>query len=470
MERTTAEALFLARAEELGGKQLISKIFAAHKKADRSKKLAKVRATNEAIYNSDACPFLTRDNSGKPEVTIQNFKHIMLSDKQYECVRFNELANYPEKHIIDPLTGKLSIERWRDVDEASSKEYIEAQYGIYSDKKHYDALRILFHERSYNPVMDILKTLQWDGEERCEHFLTKWAKADDTPYIHECSRLIFAGGIWRMMRPGCKMDDVVILIGNQGSGKSRLVRFLAVNDAYFGEVKSVDGKEAIEQLDGKWVCEIPELAAFTKQKEVEGVKAFITRQKDNYRKPFDRNVDDRPRRCIFIGTTNVEAPLLDATGGRRFYPVHVRCDGYDLYRHEQECREYILQCWAEALKKFEDGKMPNFAREDLVSEYRKMQSAATQDDWRIGAIESYLAQQPLNTFVCVKQIMTEVLSPDEEHPINPTPKDSKDIGIIMSKMEGWSKSDERQYFEKYGRQRGWRKVSGNEVDVKELPF
>ena len=441
---------------------MLSKIFSAYQKKEKQENLESVRRYNDALYQSNDVPFLEMDTEGKPKPTIFNFKSIMLKKDFYANVRFNVLANYAERHIVTVKGGKetVNIRRWTDADEALSKEYIEQEFGIYSDKKHYDALRILFQERSYNPVLEILQNLpKWDGVERCEHFLTKWALADDTPYVHECSRLIFAGGVWRMMLPGCKMDDVIVLVGKQGGGKSSLIRFLALHDDYFGEIKTVEGDKATEQLAGKWVLEIPELAAFTRAKEVEAVKAFITRQKDSYRKPYDRNVDDRPRRCIFIGSTNNPNFLVDLTGNRRFYPVQTHSVGYDLFRHENECRDYIAMCWAEALQKYEEGRMPNYANESLVDEYRKAQEYATQDDWRIGVIEQYLAQKSVGDFVCVKELVDKALSFDKEHPLNPTPRDSKDIGIIVSRMDGWEKTNKGEYTADYGRQRGWRKVA-----------
>lgn len=464
-ERATAQSLFLARATELKSKSLLSKIFSAYQRKEKQENLESVRRYNEAMYQGNDVPFMEMDSEGKPKPTIFNFKSIMLKKDFYANVRFNVLANYAERHITTVKNGKetITIRRWTDADEALSKEYIEQEFGIYSDKKHYDALRILFQERSYNPVLEILQNLpKWDGVNRCEMFLTKWALADDTPYVHECSRLIFAGGIWRMMLPGCKMDDVVVLIGRQGGGKSSLIRFLALHDDYFGEIKTVEGDKATEQLAGKWICEIPELAAFTRAKEVEAVKAFITRQKDSYRKPYDRNVDDRPRRCIFVGSTNNPNFLVDLTGNRRFYPVQTRSVGYDLFKHENECRDYIAQCWAEALAKYNDGNMPNYADEKLVAEYRKAQDNATQDDWRIGAIESYLDDKAVGEFVCVKELMENVLSPDRDHPLNPTPRDSKDIGIIMSRMDGWQRTEIRRYTAKYGQQRGWIKMAESE--------
>ena len=78
-----------------------------------------------------------------------------------------------------------SVQPWSDAAEAWSLGYIEHNYGIYSKDKHMAALRLLFKERGYNPIIDIVDHITWDGENRCEHFLRTWAKVDDTPYSRE---------------------------------------------------------------------------------------------------------------------------------------------------------------------------------------------------------------------------------------------------------------------------------------------
>ncbi len=315
---------------------------------------------------------LKTNKKSMPLKTVDNFLLVMRNDSFYEGVRFNEMSGRAEVHKT--VNGVLNIEKWSDTHEATSRAYIEKNYQIYDVGKHTDALRILFEERRYNPVKELVESVKWDGEERCIHFLHRWAKVEDSDYTREVSRLIFAGGIHRLYAPGTKFDDVPILIGTkQGEGKSSLIRYLAINDEFYGEVAQMEGQQSIEQLSGKWICEISELLALTKTKEQEAVKAYITRQVDTYRKPYDKQVTDLPRRCVFIGTSNNSNPLSDKSGNRRWYPVYVNCNGYDIFDHEAEIREYIGQCWAEALFKYNMGEMPNFANRKYVDLYREAQ-------------------------------------------------------------------------------------------------
>ena len=416
----------------------------------------------------ESAPTLRYGKDDKLKNEISNYLGIMESDERYANIKFNEMAGRAEIHLQED--GKLKIVPWSDADEAQSMMYIESKYGLYSKDKHSAALRILFENRAYNPIIDIVDHVEWDGVPRCQQFLHEWAKVEDTPYTREVSRLIFAGGIHRLYAPGTKFDDVPILIGTkQGEGKSSLIRFLAVNDQYYGEVTLMDGQQAIEQLRGKWICEISELLALTKSKEQEAAKAYITRQVDSYRKPWDKNVSNLPRRCVMIGSTNSDAFLSDKTGNRRYYPVEVHCNGYDLFDHEQECRDYILQCWAEARVRYKSGMMPNFADRSLVNEYREAQENAMQDDWRVGAIMDFLDKKLPGELTCVREVCHRALSSNPDMPREPTLVESKDIGAIITRLPYWEKAG-RKYIANYGQQRCWRKKDDAPMPVPDDPF
>lgn len=450
LERLRLQTLMALRAKDLRITREFSALLKGYQQ--KNKALEDAYALRRASSRS-AIP-LKRDGKGNPLSTIDNILLVMQSDDYYRGVFYNRLTNSPEIHESE------NIRRWNSADEADSRHYLEAAYGIYSENKHRDALKILFREREYHPVQDIINAVEWDGVERCEHFLTEWANADDTPYVREVSRLIFAGGIHRLYLPGCKFDNVPVLIGtNQGEGKSTLVRWLAVHDQYFAEVTEMDGQRGIEQLEGAWICEIAELLALTRTKEQEAVKSYITRQRDKYRRPYDSLTSEYPRQCIFIGTTNNEQFLKDKTGNRRFFPVRVRSSGYELYDHEQECRDYILQCWAEARAKLLKGVMPAAADRSLRSEFERMQDEAMEDDWRIGAVEAYLNKLSIGDIVCIRQIKHHALCPPDGPKQDPTPKESQELTLIMGKMAGWERTG-RIYTPNYGRQRCWRKASG----------
>ena len=167
-------------------------------------------------------------------------------------------------------------------------------------------------------------------------------------------------------------------------------------------------------------------------------------------------MSDLPRRCVMIGSTNSDAFLSDKTGNRRYYPVEVHCNGYDLFDHEQECRDYILQAWAEARELYRQNKMPNFADRSLVKEYREAQENAMQDDWRVGAIMDFLDKKLPGELTCVREVCHKALSSNLDFPKEPTLVESKDIGAIITRLPHWKKVGLKN-IGIFGRQRCWQK-------------
>lgn len=357
-----------------------------------------------------------------------------------------EFWNYHRKEWLE----------WTDAEESRMKAYFERQYSMYSQVKLTDALLIYWHNHKVNPLTDLLESLEWDGKPRVENFLHEVMKADDNEYTRECSRLIFAGGIHRAYRPGCKFDDMIVLIGTQAAGKSTIVRWLNMDDQFFREIKTISGKEGIEAIRGVWIGEVGELMAMTRVKEAEAVKAYITSQEDSYRPPYQKNVQTIPRRCVFIGTTNNPQFLTDKTGNRRFYPVKVYSFAYKLYDNEQAVREYIRQCWAEAVHLYKEGNLQPFAKAEVLEQIRAAQEAAMEDDWRIGAIEQYLADSKpqQGATVSVIELWHRALGEPEES--KPTRKDSIEITQIISNVPGWIQCP-KPIMTNWGKQRAFRK-------------
>lgn len=411
------------RAKQLGCVRDFNSIFKVF--LDDLKRFRKEVSINERIKNSTF--ELKRDGKGVPLQTIDNFLLVINNDPIFKSLKFNELSYSPEHEINGELV------RWSDADDSHAKNYLEKHYDLYHLQKYDDAMRIKFKQNSYHPIKLLIESVQWDGVERIAGFLTKWTRCEDTPYTREVSRLIFAGGINRLYRPGCKFDDMPVLIGTkQGEGKSTFVRWLALRDEFFREVSEIEGQRGIEAIEGGWICEMSELLALTKAKEVEAVKSYITKLVDTYRRPFDRRVTEHKRQCIFIGTTNKEQFLTDKTGNRRYYPVKVNQSGYDLFDKEDEIKADIIQCWAEAKAKFDQDDMKPFANRKLQREIQAMQKKAVEEDYRVDLIEDYLS----NKFeTCVLELWWRALNnPDWS---KPSRKESNEIVLILQSTGEW---------------------------------
>ena len=385
------------------------------------------------------------------KATIDNF-YRLLTDHYGDKLRLNEMTGKPERwHKV--------TQRWRewtDADESDTRAYFETTYGMYSQAKLNDALQVYFNNHRVNPLIQILDGLEWDGKPRVEHFLHDVMKAEDSDYIRECSRLIFAGGIHRAYEPGCKFDDMIVLIGGQSAGKSTIVRWLNMEDTFFREIKTIAGKEGIEAIRGVWIGEVAELMAMTRVKEAEAVKAYITSQEDAYRPPYAKHVITVPRRCMFVGTTNNPQFLTDKTGNRRFYPVKCQSFAYRLYDNEKKVKEYIRQAWAEAVHLYKEGNLQPFAKKEVLDQIRAAQEAAMEDDWRIGAIEQYLEEQKKRAGSTVSVIELWHYALNEPDESKPSRKDSIEITQIITNIPGWIQCP-NPIATKWGKQKSFRK-------------
>lgn len=189
----------------------------------------------------------------------------------------------------------------------------------------WDATLSLARENPIDPAVDRLAVLQsaWDGQPRLSIWLTATCGVPCDPYHQAVGRSIIGGMVRRIRNPGCKFDECAVLIGPQGFQKSELCRLLSPDEAWFSDSIKLGeaSKELVLLLAGKAIVEIPEMSKRTK--DVDDIKHMITTQSDMGRPAYARTPEERPRRNIFICTTNAHTPLTDNTGNRRFLPVRV---------------------------------------------------------------------------------------------------------------------------------------------------
>jgi predicted P-loop ATPase len=108
------------------------------------------------------------------------------------------------------------------------------------------------------------------------------------------------------------------------------------------EILGLNAKEQQEAVQGIWIYEIAELEGMWKS-DVTKVKLFASKTYDKARPAWGRIREDRPRRCVFVATTNEPDYLRDTTGNRRFWPVNVGTIDLDAVARDRD------QLWAEAV-------------------------------------------------------------------------------------------------------------------------
>lgn len=440
-ERTEVLNGILEKANECGILPKIQKDISVYNKAVTSM---------ERVNNNPIVCFLSTSSNGEPEPTIENFMYIMENDEQIKTMfKYDVFSN----KII--YTYHNENRTWTDNDDSMLRAYIEKHYGIYNQQKYYDAFNTVLKKRSFHPIKDIIEKEEWDGVERIDRFLVDILKCPDTDYIRETSRMIFYGGISRLYEPGCKFDYMPILIGIQGSYKSSIVNWLALDDKYYTDIPTIEGKDAMEQLQGRWICELAELLAMVRTKDVEAMKSFVTRTTDKYRESYGRRTNEFPRQCIFIGTTNDYQFLSDKTGNRRYLPIKIGLEMGQLSGKIKYVKEYILFCWREALSLYKNGKTYLMIPSKYYPDVQIEQNNVLEDDPRIGLMIQYLNDKKIGYKVCGLEIFTNCFNGIKK---NYNRLEAKEISRFMSYQKDWKRGDKSVRLGDYGVQRYWEKI------------
>ena len=422
----------------------------------------KTAITNEIRYwkqdrklsSSNVAKLLEYDEDGFVKQTTQNYQLVFNNDERYKNLfGYDTFANKLVKFTKD------GYKSWSDSDDSTTRCDIETDYGLYSPQKYYDAFNKVAQQRSFNPLKDIIENEEWDGKPRIDRFLVDIMKCDNTDYIREVSRMIFYGGINRLYRPGCKFDYMPIFIGPQGSYKSTIVNWLAIHDDYAGDVNTIEGKDALDNIQGRWICEFSELLALVRTKDVEAMKSFTTKCVDKYRASYERRTQEYPRKCIFIGTTNDTQFLSDKTGNRRYLPIKINLRAGELNNREEEVRAYILQCWREALYLFKNGKTYLTIPAKYYKEVLEAQDSAVEDDPRAGIVLDYLNDKKVGDRVCTVEIFTNCFNGVQK---KCTRLEGKEISRMLSSLPDWERSNSTHRFEQFGTQRYWEKIEVKE--------
>ncbi|MCU7522516.1 MAG: hypothetical protein HF312_20050 [Ignavibacteria bacterium] len=330
---------------------------------------------------------LSVDGHGEFESTIDNMVRILKHDPNLLGLGGHNLFT-DRYEVLQKLPWQRHTEYWSDLDDASLRHYMESTYKIEGRQKLIDAVTIVFEDGSFHPVKDYIESATWDGTERVEALLIDYLGAEDNDYVRTVTRKTLVAAVARIYNPGCKFDYMLTLIGKQGIGKSLFVKKLG--GAWASDtLVDIKGKEAYEALDGVWIMEMSELVAL-KKSDREAIKSYISKQDDTYRKAYQRNVTVNKRKCIFIGTTNDNEFLDDATGNRRFWVVETDSLRRKKTVWDDLTEAEISQIWAEALELYRSGENIMNLSSEINEKAEHMQKLHAVYDDNIGIIEEFL--------------------------------------------------------------------------------
>ncbi len=404
--------------------------------------------------------------------TIENVVIILNGDPSLAGrLAYNELSHNIVA-VKDLPWRKVSGEsQWVDADDADLRYYLERVYGVSGKDKIFDGVNVVAMAHKFHPVRAYLDSCQWDGTPRLETLLIDYLGAEDNVYTRAVTRKSLVAAVARIYRPGCKFDYMLTLRGDQGLGKSTIIAKLG-GEWFSDSFTTMQGKDAYEQVQGVWIMEVGELAGMRKA-EAETIKLYISKQVDRFRPAYGRRLQEFPRQCIFIGTTNESQFLRDTTGNRRFWVVDTpNTPRHDMW--EELTPEMVKQIWGEAVSYYKDGEKLYLspALEDYA---REVQASYEEENPKIGIVADYLDRllpenwEDMDTFdrrswleskqdgkvqretVCSMEIWAEALG---QNPDRVDRYATQEVQAIMRQIPGWKHQGNLKISAKpYGRQR-----------------
>lgn len=259
-------------------------------------------------------------------------------------LKYNQFTNKTELFGLRPYTeldDSVELLIWRAADAVGFRV-----------KKLFlrDCLQSLALENSYHPVREYLDALEWDETPRLDAMLHTYFGAEDTEYTKAVAAKTMIAAVRRIKAPGTKFDQLPVLEGTQGTGKSTALAILALKREWFTDnfALHLKSREIMEQTEGKLIVEIPELQSMRKA-DIDHVKALLSRSHDKARGAYAHYATEVGRSFVMFGTVNIDRMsgtcqyLKDVTGNRRFWGV--RTGVINLKALERD----INQIWAEAV-------------------------------------------------------------------------------------------------------------------------
>ncbi|MCB1767740.1 MAG: toprim domain-containing protein, partial [Candidatus Competibacteraceae bacterium] len=372
-----------------------------------------------AVADSESGAFTKHDTrlmrkSGSSELLKNLSNAITIVANAYPgLVGFNEFRQRIEARF--PTKWRKGSGAWTEYDTAELADAIAHRgFPSFNMELLSNAVMTVAHRNPFNPAQDRLRALaaQWDGVNRIENWLVDYLNAGrstaNSDYLREIGAAWLKGVTARVLSPGCKRDDVLVLRGPQGWLKSTAANSIAEcihPDSFTDNIGDLSSKDSRAGIRGMVIAELAELAALNKS-DIESVKAFVAGRNDHFREAYGRGERDYPRTVSFIGTTNDPTFLKDPSGNRRWWPVTISAP-IDI----QKLESVLPQLIGEAASRVLAGEPWHVKDERALAQANDVRAAHYADDvWTdavLNAAKSLLRDKPPRSkYVTVAELMS----------------------------------------------------------------
>lgn len=373
-----------------------------------------------------------RSASGTPHDTLNNAVKVL--EKQHAKIWLDEFLQRVQTDEGAPE------HEWSDADDLALTLRLQREVGLQKIQPKIVAQAVSAYAQlnRRNCVRETLEALVWDQQPRIEGFLTSAYGTPDSEYTRAASKNFWRSIAARALKPGCKVDTMIVLEGGQGLKKSTSLQVIAGGPRLFTEAsESPHNKDFFVTLIGKLIVEIAEMDSFSKG-DVTAVKRVLSCASDRFRAPFERTARDWPRQGVFVGTTNRDDWARDETGARRFWPVV--CSFVDLPYIEANREQLFAEAVADVLAGKSWWEMPREATE------AEQEARRQTDSWE-ETIADYLGSADEATVVDVLE--KALFLPPAQHDRAAQMRVASALKLAgFAKVDGWRDGRKRKWWKR----------------------
>ncbi|KVZ72544.1 VapE domain-containing protein [Burkholderia ubonensis] len=293
---------------------------------------------------------LARSDKGTLLPTLGNVHLILSNHTAWQgIIAQDDFAGRVVKRKAPPFPQGAAGE-WTDMDDYRCTLWLSQKYGIsVRPDIVMSAVLLVADATHFHDVREYLNGLEWDGVERVRAMPSKYLHVADSEYVQLAFMKWMIAAVARVVEPGCKVDNVLILEGRQGWRKSTALKVLAGKQWFTDTPIQIGNKDTYAVMAGKWIIELAELDSLNKT-DSSAAKSFFATETDRFRNFYGKRATDVHRQCVFAGSVNFDAYLKDESGNRRYWPL--RCGGLVDIDGIARVRD---QLWAEAVHLYREG-------------------------------------------------------------------------------------------------------------------
>lgn len=320
--------------------------------------------------------FVPTKSGGIKENVLNNVTLIFNNDPLFKGkFQFNEFTR--DNEITDKIIiagGAIKAGIIEDVAEDFIVEYIQRRYKFtVRPELVYRAFSMVCRLNPYNPATDYFDEAEreWDKKTRVDTFFPEFLGAPKNQVTTLITKLFLTGTVAKAYNPDSKFDFVLDLVGDQGTGKTTLLKKLG-GKWYVDSIENFKDKDEYSKMLRALIVNDDEMKA-TNVSSDQSLKKFVTLTELEFRKPYERHCVRYKKHFTLARTTNEIDYLKDKTGSRRFLPIRVSKANQTKNPVSDLTDDLIKQIWGEMVHyyKKDDVPYPNEEEQQILADARE---------------------------------------------------------------------------------------------------